>query len=1813
MTGKALDDIDAHRISLGQLAGQLSDFIGGGEEVKKAILNGLHSNVTQLEKLVKTSCGDKGCCKDAVNFRVGPLKNLQEQFNDIDKIEREIDGLKNEIAEKRKASEGTPPGSDTEIQKLTREIEEKKLKLDEQKRLVDQQINNLNGALNEFNKKFSRQVSTLTASVRQCEEEIERYKESEKASKKDLKDADISIPYNLSHPLETEQAKLQSHNASLESLESLEKLITFHEEVSKNPKTEECKNILTNLCSGLEKFLGYQETSKGYSGSGIVYSDLDRLCDGVMAFLHGVLQSVKGDENVTTYDKYINEEENKLSNVLQHLQSSIGSGRVGLSASVTKVREWLGKYNEEVDRKTRGVTDGLSALIGKLHDGSNSVSGVHYYKMVEGEATKDLGTQLSDWTTTVGMIQDEVNNIQNSNINDLDSALKAQITHKIEPVKKVVEHLKGVAEKMAEGGKVGEVDSTITEKETLVKEQIRIKAEELRGTLKQNLDDINGRIDAIETQRTTTLKALKDSVQQLENAVTAADAAAIKLDEEYENEIVKKLEEINPKVQALGTEKIANDLSSVYSAISSQLEKLKARLEAFGGLGATVQGEVDNALIHIKIFLHNEISSLKGQLKGKLKTYAEEYIRLVRQQVEGIRVAMDMVDTKKGGSTNSSPLRSRAIEAQTNITGLNGELDKAANEIGKSIHNAVHEANRGLGSLETTILNELEQAIKGKISQQLSAMSSSGGYSVGNGYGGIGNGVEFAKGMSYGMSQAKSSALTAAAAAIGDIKQNFANVFRNVNAQIKGADGNDDTLKKKIEKIETGVKMFFNNGTGITGRSDGFNLLKDGQFGKYKSQKDKAESAIGLVLKQIGKLEEVYPKVKDLDDQLGKALTGAVGIPGDKVKVEDSVDARVDEKIKAADPQLDELLKKAVKKGITMLNKEVTHIHSQLTGVEPTIRPQIDKLNKVPSGGSPGAIQAQISDLQKQIDELKKLVSGVNNKARSTIKTQVTSLKEQVAQILAGITKINSAIEEFDRALKSAIQQAQQAAKAARKELGDLIGTTETELTKAAKAAFEAVHTAVKTMFAEGHKADLAQLKELVSAQNAAITDIIEKDKKNGLKGLMAKMYETGGDKLNELKNYNDPKIPAHFKDLSDKLKDYLKLIFDYISAQVKTTSSSPTKEPTKMLGEVQGKLETLLGNLSTSKHFDNVFVTHLESYSSEHNTFTPSQFAGPDNALLLDVLQEGLQRLRDQLDRAYVSAYSGDYWNNNNKDKCANVFCTIMHTFYRDLRVLRDGLTSGAWYHKNIYLSDSNPLGAFFKNCDYGVSKTADTQNGELRNTIDGKTILGFLHQANKIFNSNFYKGPAIDLHRHIRTYYTACHLTLHDSPRYPSTVRDMLSWLTGLPYTAVYQGIKTHCDTLLKKEITDAEKKSQPADPVISNILRDELRDNLDKTCKISYDLLTTLQGHGNGFDQAEYRYASNFRDNCQKFYYPTNVSSLFAMLTELCTRLLYSLYFVYSRCRTPSKYNGWSDCTYGNAVQGYQSNCNIASHTGKDCDPKSLLQSHLMDRLPGFLPHSLSSNGNSLSCNTCRTAPRGTPCVTPMGFWDMTTAASVTKNGNAICEVLKGLCKNADSPLPRLLRSLMFICPTAPKNLADLFSVFCNVMQIFKDSKYAHNSEYKTTLDVAINNCFPSSYTKLFHNDYSATNLTDKLRDLYCSRNEHPDQLLDATHHGLQSLSPNPMSDKSEQCSLKLATCAPYLQALGSHAHHTYAPKHAALYVSWCSYLVWEFWQLLDSLLKAFNNMSCKTYGCSCNCPPETWPFETTQPELPLLFDR
>ncbi|GBE61031.1 hypothetical protein, conserved [Babesia ovata] len=126
-------------------------------------------------------------------------------------------------------------------------------------------------------------------------EKINGAKDDEKSKLQSKYNGHYSEVHGSESKRKSAEKDLAERKKSLESLKTSLKIFT--DEKNSQP----VKDLLTNLTEGLEKFLGYNSDSKGYDGSGIVYSDLDRLCDGVMAFLHGVLSGVKDDDDEVSY------------------------------------------------------------------------------------------------------------------------------------------------------------------------------------------------------------------------------------------------------------------------------------------------------------------------------------------------------------------------------------------------------------------------------------------------------------------------------------------------------------------------------------------------------------------------------------------------------------------------------------------------------------------------------------------------------------------------------------------------------------------------------------------------------------------------------------------------------------------------------------------------------------------------------------------------------------------------------------------------------------------------------------------------------------------------------------------------------------------------------------------------------------------------------------------------------------------------------------------------------------------------------------------------------------------------------------------------------------------------------------------------------------------------------------------------------------------------------------------------------------------------------------------------------------------------
>ncbi|CDR71453.1 hypothetical protein, conserved [Babesia bigemina] len=430
------------------------------------------------------------------------------------------------------------------------------------------------------------------------------------------------------------------------------------------------------------------------------------------------------------------------------------------------------------------------------------------------------------------------------------------------------------------------------------------------------------------------------------------------------------------------------------------------------------------------------------------------------------------------------------------------------------------------------------------------------------------------------------------------------------------------------------------------------------------------------------------------------------------------------------------------------------------------------------------------------------------------------------------------------------------------------------------------------------------------------------------------------------------------------------------------------------------------------------------------------------------------------------------------------------------------------------------------------------------------------------------------------------------------PSSVYEMLLWLSGFPYNPVYQPLSFNgFSELFEKEENNAansegdeilletdDADSLPAYP--ENITVGGISGILTEVCHQAHDVLTSILGHGH----ADGIYAVDFNTNSQGFSYPSRYGQCIDMLVDILHRLYQQLYFVYCQCCNDEICSGWRGCLYGNAIGGSDWKCNSKQCADQKCNQKvnqtcelhpkcgvkSPLQSYLEDGLPGFLPHPFKKPGCKLECTVSN--HRGIPCKTPMGFTDISTMASHTQIGEHLRKVLAEFCGKQGSPLTKLCGYFNCLLQTPPQTLGDMFAFYYN----FTNRWSMGNSEHReAAFNTAVNNAnFGVNY--------------EELKVYYIFSFSHSEAW---TGHSAGSLG-------SLVClSREAVVCGPYLRPISNAIYETFSSKHADKYLSWIVYLTATFYDLLKKLYDECNSKcgaresNCHEKACIKGCPTTT----------------
>ncbi|CDR71502.1 hypothetical protein, conserved, partial [Babesia bigemina] len=414
----------------------------------------------------------------------------------------------------------------------------------------------------------------------------------------------LNNPLNHSLPSPSPSADSAKLHSKLEALKKVEKLCGFYE--NSNNQQNDPKNLLENLCTGLETFLGFNSASKGYNGTGIVYSDLDRLCDGVMGFLSGVLGAVKDDEAVKTYDNYMDK---KLSEVLKEVNKNIGTGRTGLVDAVAAVKEWLEGYGSQLNNKITAVKEPIEVMKNLVEHDKNEI---------KIEKDKNLITQVQEWTERAGRYASYADKAKKA-LKDIDPTLLGKLKCSISLLVQATGTFKAAAEDGDLKDVYEEAGQKMHELHVFLEKRFKTYTYNLHKYLKDQIGALNGDLTNFKNKQ---FSRLFSSINiELFNAFNTVQTAIERLETNYQSRIVDGLSPIVENAKLL-----KGKVESEKGILRTQVTSLGDRMSALTTLYRSVNSEVPDEVNKFKKSDGWSVEQYVEQFKVTIKDKISEYV-----------------------------------------------------------------------------------------------------------------------------------------------------------------------------------------------------------------------------------------------------------------------------------------------------------------------------------------------------------------------------------------------------------------------------------------------------------------------------------------------------------------------------------------------------------------------------------------------------------------------------------------------------------------------------------------------------------------------------------------------------------------------------------------------------------------------------------------------------------------------------------------------------------------------------------------------------------------------------------------------------------------------------------------------------------------------------------------------------------------------------------------------------------------------------------------------------------------------------------
>ncbi|KAK1932155.1 variant erythrocyte surface antigen-1 family protein [Babesia divergens] len=487
-------------------------------------------------------------------------------------------------------------------------------------------------------------------------------------------------------------------------------------------------------------------------------------------------------------------------------------------------------------------------------------------------------------------------------------------------------------------------------------------------------------------------------------------------------------------------------------------------------------------------------------------------------------------------------------------------------------------------------------------------------------------------------------------------------------------------------------------------------------------------------------------------------------------------------------------------------------------------------------------------------------------------------------------------------------------------------------------------------------------------------------------------------------------------------------------------------------------------------------------------------------------------------------------------KRLCAKIFLGILPCLYYGLKILHDRskYDSGfAGWHDITMDSKGKPssgLAKFFQAWGYGLRPLISKKGSEF------SCILEYLFGSDKIFEK------LLDLVS--KKYFTSS----SSGSSSPSTVREILLWLYGLPFTSGFHDLVSHCSLLCS--------------PFGNSF-------NADAFCYYIYTCSFILPVSVISFIQLPDGSPSFLPSpsDWEDFCYPEDPSELLEKLCEYVRKIYIPLKFLQYQCDRDKNSAGWQECFFGqNCSVDSGSGSSVSSTSGCGCKGHdkylctgSSGHSGKCSSCTAKCPHPLMAflidgSENSKNLKNLESLFKPPPGFPKMGFKNLSSTA---KSGYSLHHgVLTSFCQDGFYPLTRLVQFAFWVS-RYPETLGELFAFFF---------RFSESDVFKNFGD----------YVDGEPGSYPGKALQDAVQGFYGSEDSHK---ISSHPSDLRSLIACPATKESR------ATCGKYLHPLTYNAYHGFIEGFLGTYLSWICYSAEKF----KEKLKGFYNEASEKFSC------------------------